>query len=263
MTIYKGNQIIAGGTLPDQTGKNGKYLKTDGSNPSWGTVDALPSQSGQSGKYLTTNGSVASWATIQQAPSTDNTTINQNSSNQLQAIGMMDLGDNTARKERYVTQAQYDAMLEAGTLDANTYYNTPSDITLDLLQTIYPVGATYFTQNNSCPLSALFGTWQLQGSSTLVTSVSASDTTPVKGNGIAMGFTNGTNTFGTMAGGNGLDTYAGDYGKQIGDTYSGTRITTNKVCGLTLDSTKSGIVADTSNLLTSTTINMNIFVRIA
>ena len=32
MTIYKGDKLIAGGALPDQSGKAGKYLKTDGSN---------------------------------------------------------------------------------------------------------------------------------------------------------------------------------------------------------------------------------------
>lgn len=49
---------------PSQTGNSGKYLKTDGQNVTWETVDALPSQSGQSGKFLTTDGSIASWANI-------------------------------------------------------------------------------------------------------------------------------------------------------------------------------------------------------
>lgn len=48
-------------TLPSQTGQSGKYLTTNGTSASWGTVDALPSQSGQSGKFLTTNGTTASW----------------------------------------------------------------------------------------------------------------------------------------------------------------------------------------------------------
>lgn len=57
--------------LPSQTGNAGKYLSTDGTNPSWNTVDALPSQTGNSGKYLTTDGTTASWATV--ATSTDPT----------------------------------------------------------------------------------------------------------------------------------------------------------------------------------------------
>lgn len=50
-------------TLPTQTGNSGKFLTTNGTTPSWATVDALPSQSGNSGKFLTTNGTSASWTT--------------------------------------------------------------------------------------------------------------------------------------------------------------------------------------------------------
>jgi hypothetical protein len=57
--------------LPAQATHTGKYLTTNGSTASWGTVDALPSQSGNGGKYLTTNGSTASWATIVTDPLTD------------------------------------------------------------------------------------------------------------------------------------------------------------------------------------------------
>jgi hypothetical protein len=51
-------------TLPSQTGNSGKYLTTDGTNKSWGTVSqyALPSQTGQSGKYLSTDGTSELWA---------------------------------------------------------------------------------------------------------------------------------------------------------------------------------------------------------
>lgn len=31
----------------------------------------------------------------------------------------------------------------------------------NLLKSIYPVGSLYFTVNSTCPLAALFGTWQL------------------------------------------------------------------------------------------------------
>lgn len=55
-------------TLPSQTGNSGKYLTTDGSTKSWGTVSqyALPSQTGNSGKFLTTNGTSESWGTVNQ-----------------------------------------------------------------------------------------------------------------------------------------------------------------------------------------------------
>jgi hypothetical protein len=48
--------------LPDQTSNAGKYLTTDGTDPSWATVDALPSQTGNEGKYLTTDGTDPEWA---------------------------------------------------------------------------------------------------------------------------------------------------------------------------------------------------------
>lgn len=47
--------------LPDQTGQSGKFLTTNGTSASWGTVESLPSQTGQSGKFLTTDGTDASW----------------------------------------------------------------------------------------------------------------------------------------------------------------------------------------------------------
>lgn len=66
----------------------------------------------------------------------------------------------TPLKEWSGTKAQYDAI---ATKDANTIYNITDDTnpTQALLETIYPVGAIYIGTMNICPLSALFGTWQL------------------------------------------------------------------------------------------------------
>lgn len=50
--------------LPSQTGNSGKFLATDGTDPSWADVDALPSQTGHSGEFLTTDGTDASWAAV-------------------------------------------------------------------------------------------------------------------------------------------------------------------------------------------------------
>lgn len=50
--------------IPSQSGQSGKFLTTNGTNVSWGAVDALPTQTSQSGKFLTTNGTSASWANI-------------------------------------------------------------------------------------------------------------------------------------------------------------------------------------------------------
>lgn len=57
------NSTMAGkqDVLPSQTGNAGKYLGTNGTTLSWGTVNALPTQTGNNGKYLTTDGTNASW----------------------------------------------------------------------------------------------------------------------------------------------------------------------------------------------------------
>jgi len=70
----KGDILVA--TAADTPGKltvgtNGYYLKADSSTATglvWSAVDALPSQTGNSGKYLTTNGTSASWGTITTDP---------------------------------------------------------------------------------------------------------------------------------------------------------------------------------------------------
>ena len=62
LETYNGSAWVS--QLPSQSGNNGKYLTTNGTSPSWATVDALPSQTGNSGNYLTTNGTNASWATV-------------------------------------------------------------------------------------------------------------------------------------------------------------------------------------------------------
>ena len=57
--------------VPSQTGNSGKYLTTDGTTSSWGTVNALPSQTSNAGKYLTTDGTSASWASVTTDPTAD------------------------------------------------------------------------------------------------------------------------------------------------------------------------------------------------
>jgi len=51
--------------LPSQTGNNGYYLKTDGTNASWQPLGTtLPVQTGYTGKFLTTDGTNASWVSV-------------------------------------------------------------------------------------------------------------------------------------------------------------------------------------------------------
>ena len=139
------NSILGSGnisvdSLPTQTGQSGKFLTTNGTEASWANVDALPSQTGQSGKYLTTNGTTASWGdtietteaslktingnsligtgdiTITSASNTDNVTINTNTSNELQAIGVIEKNTGAAKYDWVGTLAQWTAGRTAGTI---------------------------------------------------------------------------------------------------------------------------------------------------
>lgn len=67
-TYWNGGSNVSGWIgfqpeLPSQTGNSGKYLTTNGSNLSWGDVDALPDQTGNNEKFLVTDGTNASWST--------------------------------------------------------------------------------------------------------------------------------------------------------------------------------------------------------
>jgi hypothetical protein len=77
----KGDLIV--GTAADTVGRlavgtNDYYLKANSGTATgleWASVDALPSQTGNSGKYLTTDGSSASWGTVTVPPADDDQPI--------------------------------------------------------------------------------------------------------------------------------------------------------------------------------------------
>lgn len=68
-TYWNGGSDVSGWVgfqpeLPSQSGQSGKFLTTNGSSLSWGTVDALPSQAAHSGEFLTTDGYDANWSPL-------------------------------------------------------------------------------------------------------------------------------------------------------------------------------------------------------
>ncbi len=65
-------------------------------------------------------------------------------------IGCKDISTNTGFKISYSNFKS----------NTESYVNTEI---INILKTLYPVGAIYITTNATCPLSALFGTWQLVG----------------------------------------------------------------------------------------------------
>ena len=100
---------------------------------------------------------------IDNIPDIDNTTITENSSNKLQTVAVID--QNSGYKKVWTgTRQQYDAIV---TKDANTLYNITddTDVTLTLLNLIYPVGSIYIGTMQTCPLQSIgLGTWQLVAS---------------------------------------------------------------------------------------------------
>lgn len=99
--------------------------------------------------------------TITSAPDIDNKSITTNSDGELQTVGVIDQNNTTnAIKTWTGTKAQYDAIV---TKDSNTLYNIidDTDVTLPLLELLFPVGAVYFGTMSVCPLQVLgVGTWQ-------------------------------------------------------------------------------------------------------
>ena len=70
----KGDILVATGSATvsrQPLGTNGYYLKADSAQSTglvWAQVDALPSQTGNDGKYLTTDGTNPSWASVTTDP---------------------------------------------------------------------------------------------------------------------------------------------------------------------------------------------------
>ena len=191
----------------------------------------------------------------------DNKSITTNSSDQIQTVGVINSRDSsTAIKTWTGTKAQYDAIVSK---DSSTLYNITddTDVSLTILEALYPVGSVYITTANTCPLSTLISgsTWTLVGTGLM----KATTEIAVKGNGYAVGLTNGSTNYGlecdyTSNIGMFLQGATGAYNKAVGTARSSTS-SDSKVIGITTDATKSGIVADTSSL----TLSVNIFERTA
>ena len=160
------------------------------------------------------------------------------------------------------SKAQYDAIQNK---DSKCLYsiNDDTDVSLTILEALYPVGSVYITTANTCPLSALIrgSTWELVSSG-----IVKSGDIPCKGNGMTLGLLTSQNGVGVTAGlsqGGGVGQMVASQSKyglnagSIGGT-AGT-VGLDRTIGITTDPTKSGIIADTSSL----TLSVNIFERTA
>ena len=166
-------------------------------------------------------------------------------------------------------------------LSNTTYWQEFNFDGTSLLQLVYPVGSIFLSTTVSCPLAALFGTWQIVGN-TIITGVAASGSTSstsatvsVKGNGKSLGLTNGSINAGTAyysnsGAGSQLYPNTNAYGTTNGttNTHAVPSWTAYASVGVTTDSSKSGLtgsvtIPSLSVSVSNTSLSVNIFKRTA
>ena len=92
----------------------------------------------------------------------DNLTITENTNDEIQTVGVIDSRSGNALKLWSGTTSQVPSTTDATTL----YFKTDdTNLSLSLLELLYPVGALYIGTMQTCPLQSLgIGTWQLVAS---------------------------------------------------------------------------------------------------
>ena len=132
-----------------------------------------------------------------------------------------------------------------------------------LVDLLYPIGSIYIGTTATCPLASIKGTWTLQGSG-IVTSVNSN--VPIKGDGKALGISNGTTEYGLVnrysgTAGNRLALSTNATDKNIGTTQTASNYNTTEmqVVSISTDETKSHI----SGTVTSSNYTVNIWERTA
>lgn len=181
----------------------------------------------------------------------DNLSITENANEEIQTVGVINSRDSsTAIKTWTGTKAQYDAIV---TKDANTLYNITddTDVSLTILEALYPVGSVYITTANTCPLSMLISgsTWTLVSSGIVIGTEAKVKTTSTEidtTNMSVLRFKKGDNTsFGTSV---------------IGINSSGSTVRYDGTLGTNqTDIVPSNLIADLSN----NQLSVNIYRRTA
>ena len=142
--------------------------------------------------------------------SPDNLSITKNSSNKIQTVGVINQSDNTkAIKVWTGTTTQYNALQ---TKDSDTIYNITDDepSSQRFLEMIYPIGSIYIGTMSVCPLSAIFGTWELVSSGRVL---QGADANHAAGTTIEAGLPNITGGFDTTTWPERQDSVRGVFGK--------------------------------------------------
>ena len=212
---------------------------------------SLPSQSGQSGKFLTTNGTTASWS----VPKTNDLFDYKWTDYELTDQCWL-RGDSYSWQDGTVYSDAYNHLVDdidgktATTETINgttvTYYLADDghkivDVSdVSAIETVYSsTGVAWYyvldTANTRFKLPR-----ENPAREELIQVIRA------KGDGISLGLTNGTNNAGfEPVSGLGVTAIQQAYGLNVGDSVSGSTGLTNGIAvGITIDSTKSGIISD-------------------
>lgn len=214
----------------------------------------LPSQTGNSGKILTTDGTDASW-TEQYSRNIGEVVVS--------SIPLTDAGLHLLDGTQLSGSGSYSAFVDyiADLYDSGDYtaiFDTEAN--WQSAVTTYGVCSkfVYDSVNNTVRLPK----WGGQAFTT--SNISTATTLPVKGTGMTLGLTNGTNDAGLSQNGSHLfNSQSAQYGKAVSTTTYGWNSPVDGALGVTTDSSKSGIVADISELTNQYGINCYYYIVVA
>ena len=170
-------------------------------------------------------------------------------------VSSVQYNDNFDKLNDYIEAVSEELMLKVNTINSQLSSNVLSNF-----QSVYPVGSLYIGTTDTCPIANLFGTWEKVAEGLVV---DIDSNVAVVGNGMTLGFTNGTDNFApeTVLGANSGHTMltTGAYGQNIGTASGTSYVNSSKVFGVTTDATKSGLVGKIS----STKLEVKIWKRTA
>ena len=131
ITITAGHSLVgAASVFKIAGGIAGQALITDGAgNISFGTVSSLPTQSGQAGKFLKTDGTDASWGTVATDPTMggDLTGTASNAQIAAGAVDLVHMSADSVDSDQYVDGSIDNAHLAANSVDSDQYVDGSID----------------------------------------------------------------------------------------------------------------------------------------
>jgi hypothetical protein len=238
--VDKINEIIDG---KQDTLVSGTNIKTINSNSILGSgnlqLDSLPSQTGNAGKFLQTDGTDASW---ESAPFRNIGEIVAST------IPLTDAG----------LHLLDGSLIQGGGVYADFVTYIAGLYTSGDYTAIFDTEANWQTAVTTYGVCGKFvydsvnNTVRLPKYSSKIYTQELDATAPVVGNGTSLGVTDGTTnaSIGASAGGFVLPTRS-TYGSGVGTTFTASYITSTKSLGVTTDPTKSGLIAQLSDITTS------------